>query len=136
MRRLVWLWGPVALYLGLIFLLSSLSHPLGPIQLGHLDKVAHFSEYAMLGALLARGLSGTLNRRWPWYGFAILAAALAAFYGLTDEFHQRFTPGRDPSLWDATADALGALTGAGLWMRVCRRLAREGGPCYIPERDG
>jgi len=136
MRRVLVLWGPVVLYLGLIFLLSSLSHPLGPIQLGHFDKLAHFSEYAVLGALLARALAGTLHRGWPWYWFAILAAMLAAFYGLTDEFHQRFTPGRDPSLWDATADALGALTGALLWSRFGRRLARSAGACYIPERDG
>lgn len=129
MARRVWLWGPVVLYLGLIFLLSSLSHPLGPIQLGRFDKVAHFSEYAGLGFLLARALSGTVHRGWPWYAFVLLAAALGAFYGLTDELHQRFTPGRDPSLWDATADALGALTGAGVWSMWLRRLARLREPC-------
>ncbi len=67
------------------------------------DKLAHFLAYALLGFLLAWGLG---KRR--------TAFGLAALYGLLDEFHQRFTPGREVSLGDFLADALGAALGATL----------------------
>jgi VanZ family protein len=65
------------------------------------DKLAHFLAYALLGFLLARGLDG---RR--------AAFGIASLYGLLDEFHQSFTPGREVSLGDFLADALGAALGA------------------------
>ena len=40
---------------------------------------------------------------------------LAVFYALTDEFHQSFTSGRHPSIWDVLIfDNLGALIS--LWL--------------------
>ena len=48
------------------------------------------------------------NRRW-------LAWLLAVFYACTDEFHQSFTQGRHPSMWDVLIfDNLGALVS--LWL--------------------
>lgn len=48
------------------------------------------------------------NRRW-------LAWLLAIFYACTDEFHQSFTRGRHPSIWDVLIfDNLGALVS--LWL--------------------
>jgi VanZ family protein len=43
---------------------------------------------------------------------AVLAAALAGAYGVTDEWHQTFTPGRDASLADVVKDLAGAVLGA------------------------
>ena len=37
-----------------------------------------------------------------------LAAGLALIYGLTDEFHQTFVPGRAASLKDILVDGIGA----------------------------
>jgi VanZ family protein len=42
-----------------------------------------------------------------------IAVGLATLYGLTDEFHQNFTPDRAPDVRDLFADALGATIGAG-----------------------
>ena len=33
-------------------------------------------------------------------------------FGISDEIHQSFVPGRSPDLWDLVADSLGALLGA------------------------
>ena len=33
---------------------------------------------------------------------------LAAMYGVSDEFHQKFVPGRTPDVFDAAADTAGA----------------------------
>lgn len=68
----------------------------------------------MFGALagllaVALRLEGLRARR-----AAVAAALLAALYGSTDELHQASTPGRDASIADLLADAIGATLGAAL----------------------
>jgi VanZ family protein len=72
-----------------------------------LRKLAHFVEYAIF-ALLLYGLPGGKEQgiwRPQRAMFCILGAAV---YSLTDEFHQRFVPGRHASLLDCGLDSLGA----------------------------
>ena len=100
--------------MALIFVLSSISGPdLPPIPGGVDHSVVHALEYAVLAVLLLRGLVG---RRWQGVtlGAAGLAVVLATLYGLTDEVHQRFVPGRTAEIADVVADVLGAAAGAGL----------------------
>jgi VanZ family protein len=75
------------------------------------DKVGHFCAYAVLGAFVLRGVA---RARWDGVtGSAVfLAWVIAAAYGATDEFHQRFVAGRTSALDDWAADALGAATAA------------------------
>lgn len=73
------------------------------------DKVAHLLLYGVLGAALARGRirSGGPGQRW-------LVPSLGLLYAVSDEWHQSWVPGRDPSLGDLAADTLGLLLG--YWM--------------------
>ena len=73
--------------------------------------MAHAAAYAVLGALLLRAVAGADWSRIT-AGGVLLAFVLAVSYGLTDEFHQSFVPGRTPELRDLAADALGAAAGA------------------------
>jgi VanZ family protein len=66
------------------------------------DKGAHFLAYALLALLWRLGL----GRFWG-------AFLLASGYGVVDEWHQSFVPGREAFGWDLLADALGAAIGAG-----------------------
>ncbi|AEV15469.1 MAG: VanZ family protein [Thermus sp.] len=88
------------LHMGLLFWLSH--QPATGAGLPHpWDKAAHFLAYLLLGGLLGLGLG-----RWR-------AAFLGAFlYGVGDEWHQSFIPGREAFGWDLVADALGAWVGA------------------------
>jgi VanZ family protein len=120
--HLLWLWLPVACDAALIFYVSSipaLATPPGPFS----DKHFHFASYALLSALLVRALASA--RASAVTGrIALLAFALAAFYGATDEFHQSFVPGRTSAFDDLVADALGAAAAAGLllaWAIIRRR---------------
>lgn len=70
-------------------------------------KLGHFSEYFVLGVLIARALRD--ERGWL-LRHAVLAVALAASYAVTDELHQRFVPGRTAAAGDVAIDTLGALT--------------------------
>jgi len=112
MTRRVRVWGPAWATMVLIFVLSSMSG-LGPIPGGVDDGVAHALQYAVLAALLLRGLAGA-----RWRGVRVRAAALAVLlatlYGVTDEAHQWFVPGRTAEVTDLVADALGAAVAAGV----------------------
>ena len=125
MTRRVRVWGPAWATMALIFVLSSISG-LGPIPGGVDDGVAHALQYAVLAALLLRGLAGA---RWRGVGVraAALAVLLATLYGVTDEAHQRFVPGRTAEIADLIADAVGAAAAAGLvWAWHCVRKVPRG----------
>lgn len=79
-----------------------------PFEISHvfLRKAAHFSEYALLGAVSFCAFSFTLKRRcflWGW--------VLSTVYAVTDEVHQLFIPGRACRAFDVFIDSLGAAAG-------------------------
>ncbi len=98
-------WLLVAAYAGFIFYLSE--QPQLPSTPGG-DKTAHVVAYAVLGGLLAWALAP----RWPAGWRTVAAALLAAAYGVFDEWHQSFVPGRDASGADMLADLVGSVFGA------------------------
>lgn len=117
----LWLWGPVGAQMAVIFAASSVPE-LGALPGGTPDWAGHGAGYAVLGALLLRALSG--GRLAGVTPVAVLTAIFgASLYGVTDEWHQSFVPGRSPALGDLTADAAGAALAAvagWAWARLAR----------------
>jgi VanZ family protein len=114
-------WPPVA-WAGLIFWLSHQSRPIGNVRLfTHADKLAHAAAFGILAALAARAFGAA-----AWGARRILLAAVlsASLYGVADEWHQSFVPGRDPDPWDWAADTAGALAGAAAAVGLPRRKSR------------
>jgi VanZ family protein len=122
------LWLPVAVYMAAIFVASSLPAP--PALPGELsDKSGHVLLYFGLGALLVRALAGGW-RRPVSRSTAIVAAAIAAAYGVSDELHQYFVPTRHMDAADVLADAIGAGLAAALlhaWSRLSDTARRRPG---------
>ena len=98
-------------------------------------KLAHFSEFALLGfllRLLMRSYRVKAGTGWAW-----LATTL---YAMTDELHQMFSEARGASLVDVGIDSLGAATGAAvasllLWLFFKGRKERatnEETDCTVP----
>jgi VanZ family protein len=81
------------------------------IPFGAPDYIGHGVSYAVLGALLMRALAGGTLRGMRT-GLILPAVLIAAVYGVSDEFHQSFIPGRMASVSDIVADGVGALVGA------------------------
>jgi VanZ family protein len=107
--RTLSLWLPVVAWAALIFALSSipsLSSGLGTWDLV-LRKLAHATEYAVLGGLLLRAL-----------GRELPAFALGVAYAASDELHQAFVEGRHGAPRDVAIDAAGVLIGILLVRRV------------------
>lgn len=103
-RARLFLWGPVVLQMAFIFAASSISD-LGTLPVG--DVTGHGIGYALLGALLLRALAGGRFVGVTW-GRAVAAVLLATLYGVSDELHQSFVPGRSADRYDVLADCLGA----------------------------
>ena len=70
-------------------------------------KCAHFGEYFIFFLLLYRGIH--YGRKGFYWGWGLLAWAIAAIYSLSDEFHQSFVESRGASIWDSLLDSSGAL---------------------------
>lgn len=82
------------------------------------DGLGHFALYAVLGLLsfgAFRSLGHTVGRAaWESLGLSLL-------YGISDEIHQMWVPGRSPTLVDVVWDGLGAAAGALGGVLACRR---------------
>jgi len=117
-------WGPAIGLMVAIFSVSSVPH-LDTSGSGVSDKSLHFWTYGVLGALLLRALA---NAVWAamTVRMAVGAWLLAIGYGVFDELHQAFVPGRSMSLLDWTADVGGAALGiaAALVVAVVARRGR------------
>jgi VanZ family protein len=48
----------------------------------------------------------------------VQAMITASFYGITDEFHQSFIPGRCMSITDWAADTVGAVIGSSIMLLI------------------
>jgi VanZ family protein len=110
MRNFLRYWLPLIAYCLLIFVQSSSELPVELPGVPYLDKVLHAGGYGLLGILFYRAY----RSRWPSAsGWTMANASLlsAAFYGMTDEIHQYFVPGRSADPWDWLADTIGAMLG-------------------------
>lgn len=123
-KRLLLYGLPPAAYMGAIVALSSV--PLGgklPLVWDFQDKLLHFGEYMVLAFLLGRAVSA--GDPAPPPGRLVAALAAAWLFGLADEVHQHFVPGRTASGLDAAADAVGSMAGMLAWVLWLHRKATK-----------
>lgn len=98
------------IFAAVVIALSSLPGPSLPDLGGFsLDKVLHFSQYAVLGYLVTRGWGPGRDPGSSSTGSWLLGILLLCFAAL-DEFHQKWIPGRSVELLDWLADACGVTT--------------------------
>ena len=116
------------LALALMALLFYLSHQPAlhtPMLFSAQDKVLHAGVYGLLGLLLLGA------QRRPAKGYSgrqvSISVLLASLYGLSDEIHQYFVPGRSSEALDWLADTLGALIAVSLLAWLSRKRKSAGG---------
>ena len=71
-------------------------------------KIAHLTEYAVLGLLAARAFRGSAREglRCRWF---LVSLVVVVVYALVDEYHQTFVPSRTGSIYDSLIDMTGGL---------------------------
>ncbi len=100
---------PAIFWMTAIFIQSSISKLHVPDMGFKLqDKFAHAVEYAILAFLLLRAFENLkcakVRNRYLYYSLFV-----GVFYGILDEIHQYFVPGRSADIFDVAADILGVV---------------------------
>lgn len=122
MTRRLSVWLPAVLWALFLFLLSEMRPTprfVGSLP-GFSDKLAHFALYLVFGVLLGR--IGVTHGSKLAHVFLLAAGAV---YGIADEWHQSFVPGREPDPADWVADVAGLGMGYLTIVLVGSRRARE-----------
>ena len=111
-------WPPAILWMALIFGLSSISgSTLAKVPIPFdVSGFAHAFEYSILAMLLFRGFIHTFPGK-TFFLLALLAAGVAILFGVSDEWHQSFVPGRCCDLVDLVVDAISAVLGILLYIK-------------------
>ena len=114
-------WLP-ALFIGCCsWYLSSQPHvPLPDFNMS--DKVVHlacFAAFAFFTALAFFGIKAPGDES-SWIKRIFLPALVISLYGIIDEIHQSFVPGRSSSFLDWCADTIGAIIGSSLFFFIVK----------------
>lgn len=105
----------MAVIMGIIFFLSHQPHQFVRLpSITGVDKAAHAAAYAVLGASFLYGLK-PLVRSSNRHLVALAVILFCLLYGISDELHQSFIPGRSVSAWDVAADVFGGALTVVLW---------------------
>ncbi|MEN8265245.1 MAG: VanZ family protein [Nitrospirota bacterium] len=94
-------------YMVTIFYLSSLRNLNLPSLPQNSDKVLHMLAYILLAFLFYHTFKKSGIRKYVF----ILAFLSASIYGISDEIHQYYVPGREAAIGDLFADFFGAMIG-------------------------
>jgi len=103
-------WAPTVAWASLIFYLSSIPSLDTGWGIGDLilRKGAHVFEFGVLTLLLLRAFRRTWTQLTAKKTI-VLSFLFAFFYAISDEYHQRFVPGRGPAMMDVLIDLFGIL---------------------------
>ena len=143
MKSFLKYWLPMLIWLGLIVIgstdLMSAEHTsriIGPVLRSFnpdisaetiaqiqfvVRKTAHVMEYAILAALLWRGLRAGVRWQTRMLRLFIAVWFVCAVFAASDEFHQSFVPSRTASPIDVMIDIFGALIGLVICVFVASR---------------
>ena len=102
-----------------IFILSAQSKlPIPkPVSFHGLDKLLHACAFGSLAFTLSYWFAADKWLTKPFRYFVVVCL-ITACYGISDEIHQIFVPGRDASIYDWFADCTGAVLAVFLRLKI------------------
>ena len=99
-----------------IFIASSIPIAQLPALENYSDKVVHAGVFSVLCWLMHVALFFQGNATIKRYSL-LIAVLFVLAYGISDEYHQLFTPGRSSDLYDVAADLFGGILYAAVNLR-------------------
>ena len=99
-----------AIFWAMVLFIQSSIPTLNPPSLGISaeDKLAHTIVYMILGYLITRAFFFSKNKQLSENAM-LLSVIIGLLYGISDEIHQMFVPGRYADIFDVVADFIGVL---------------------------
>lgn len=114
-------WIPAFIIFAISFYLSSQSTIQKIPAFPHADKLVHFVCFGGLAFWVAFGCNLSENKKIK----ILLPTIIVSIYGIIDEIHQSFTPGRSSTISDWIADTLGALFGSFVFYLVVKIITKN-----------
>ena len=109
MKKYLYYHFPWQLLLVIIFIQSSIGNMnIIDLKFSFQDKFLHFLVFGSLAFLMARSFKISGFKIFNKY-YHLMSILLTTIYGLFDEYHQYFVPGRYSTVGDWLADVLGAV---------------------------
>lgn len=121
-------WIPAIFIFSCSWYLSSQEHIDGLPSFWNADKVVHCLCFAGLSFWVTFACFGMFEKDSPKTSsklFLILSISIVSVYGIIDEIHQSFTPGRESSVLDWCADTIGAILGAIVFVSVLKFIRKR-----------
>ena len=114
---------PMIVVMGTIFFLSHQpGDSLYVLPVPGFDKLAHMAIYGALAAAVLYAFHSAKNKsKDSAVSLVLVTVCICILYGIGDEYHQSFIPGRFASFADILADALGAVVVTAIWFLWNRR---------------
>lgn len=107
---------PAIAWGGFIFTVSSIPQAKLPSFIGYTDKLVHAAIFFILCWLLHVAFHFQGHSFFRRHSL-LIALLLASSFGISDEYHQYFTPGRSTDVLDWIADTTGALLYVAVYSR-------------------
>ena len=112
----------------MIFIVSSVPAKYIPsYKIFHYDKLFHISLFLIFGVLVYYALEPYSHKNSFSWARILFSISVVILYGVLDEIHQGYVPGRTIDMWDAIADTIGGvLAGLIVYLRyIPRRTASK-----------
>ncbi len=77
-------------------------------------KLAHFTEYFILGILVINMLKYLSNK------YLIISIIICILYAISDEIHQLYVPGRSCQITDILIDSIGSILGISIFKKITK----------------
>jgi len=102
---------PAIMWAIIIFVASAIpTRYFPPIKIFRYDKFIHIGLFFILGLFVYRAINSIAQKHLFNWVIAFVSFAIVMLYGVLDEMHQGFVPGRSVDVWDAVADTIGGIT--------------------------
>ena len=109
-RKIYLIYIPLTVYWITLLIFTSLpSSSLPAVAIS--DKFEHLGAFFILSILLSLALRFQNKNKYLKQNFLVASIVITSFYGVLDELHQYFIPGRYTEFLDWFADTLGAVIG-------------------------
>lgn len=103
---------PVIFWAIVLFVFSSIHYPPEiKLFITFSDKFKHAVVYGIFGFLIARAFYNQTRYSPLKKNLFLFTLLLGTLYGISDEFHQYFVPGRSSDVLDVVADSVGTAIG-------------------------
>ena len=123
-NKKLYIYTPLVIHWISIFFLTTIPTKSFPKIFAYDDKAKHLIAFLVLSFFLTLALRVQNKYRLLKEKFIVFTLLICSFYGIFDELHQLFVPGRSAEVLDWVADFVGTLIGIYLANKIIKKYSQ------------